>query len=474
MRFGKKKTLKMAVPALAAAALATWTGVPSAHAGFVVSWYGNGPVETIDTGNGVLYQDYVLQAYNDNAASTPSSPTGTTFYGADVIIQSSAPLGIDVEANTVAGSPVTNPSNTYTVNIDGSMNDTNPNLNSKNATGPSTFGDATAGTFVGIGNGAFDPTFVSSQGESGTPVTTQLGTQKVYINSQVPSKSVANAATAVYSGALSAIDPQFENSGSVDGSINNIGTKSKPNFVYTSNDVSNGNITALEVDTADTLGNGKGNPLDTNPNAPIPFLNLVVPVGTTGTVSGLLGGETGLNVPFSINFPVAATSGSVSLSLTNAAPSGSNQIASITMSGHNGSYVPQSVAVTGAAQTKGYLEVSGFTAGDAEIYALTATPGSGETLAALIAELNTAVAASDAGAQAVAVTPSIAHLFPTADIEVDIPGGDGANPAFLAYDLTGDTSGPTISAIGVVPEPTSIGFLVVGGLGLLARRRRAM
>jgi hypothetical protein len=439
MRIVTKK-FKHAGPALAVAALGVCVGVPAAHAGFNVTVLG----PYTDTAN-PTYQIYVATALDNGALTTPSNNTGSLLTALDVVVTTngSVDLGMDVEQH---------PTGTYRADVDGQDNSS-----------PS-FGTSSGGTFIGIGqdnlsaaagganqpDAGFDPTMTTSSW------TTVGGTQDTYVNAQV---GAAAPVAAKISGNLTAtgLDPAFKNGTTVNQSA-----------------INNGSVTALEVVENGNAGNGA---VEADQFA-VPFANVVVPKGTTGTISGLLGGDVGLNAPFSVSFGTTVTSVQTTLSLTSAAPSSSNEIGTgITMSGHNGSYVPQSVSVSGAAQTKGYLEVSGFTATDPEIYALTATPGTangGETLAALIAELNTDVALADAGATAVAITPTIAHLFPTADIEVDIPGGDGSNPAFLAYDLTEDTTGPSITAIGVVPEPTSIGFLVLGGIGLLARRRRAM
>jgi len=439
MRIVTKKTLKTAGPALAAAVFSTLLSGPMAHAGFTVTILG----PYTDTENSAD-QVYVATALNTGAA-TSSNVTGSDLAALDVTITTSVAMGIDVEQ---AGS---GNFATYTANVDGTTN----NASGPDAGSKPVFGDGAGGTFIGVGedlfasnphapSAAFDPTFNNSA------YLTVGGTQDVYTNSNV---GAASPTTSNYTGQkLSTFDPAFQ-----------------PVNPGTTN---NGDVTALEV--VDSASSGSGVVLASQ--FAVPFANIVVPKGATGTVSGLIGGDVGLNVPFSVTFGTPVSTGGPTLSLTSSAPTGSTEIGSgITISGQHGSYVPTPVLVPSAAQTNGYLEVSGFTPStDPEVYALTATPGTGENLSALIAELNTAVSSADTGAQAVAITPTIANLFPTADIEVDIPGADGSNPAFLAYNLTGDSTGPKITAIGVVPEPTGIGFLVVGGLGLLARRRRAM
>ena len=54
---------------------------------------------------------------------------------------------------------------------------------------------------------------------------------------------------------------------------------------------------------------------------------------------------------------------------------------------------------------------------------------------------------------------------------------DNSNPLFLGVDFSGyggNTDGVTglqVSDIGVVPEPTSLGVIALGAMGMLGRRR---
>jgi len=458
MRIAMKKG-KSAGPALLAAALSAWLATPAAHAGFNIQVLGpyTDPENSAD-------QIYVATAQNEGTGGSFAAQTGVGVNTGSLLD------ALDVEVTTNTNNLVVDvegtagrSSTTYTANIDGTTKD------AADGNQYPVFGDGNGGTYIGIGgeasipgSGELTPTsaFVNTpySVSQSTYWSTLGGTTKVYFNANAsnPLNPVASPSTALYAGQPSStLDPALQ----------------KPAGTVTTGASANNSLTALEVVEVASQGSLSGN-VQANQFA-IPFANIVVPKGTSGTVQGELGGDQPGDVPFDLSFG-SAPPPSVTLSLTGSAPSGSNQIGAITISGHNGSYVPISVSVSGAAQSNGYLSVSGFTSGDEEIYALTATPGSGETLAALIAELNTAASTADAGAQAVAITPTIAHLFPTADIEVDIPGADGSNPAVLAYNLTGDSTGPSITAIGVVPEPTSIGFLVLSSVGLMIRRRRAM
>lgn len=439
MRSTSKKKMQVA-SALVAAAFGGWLAVPAAHAGFNIAVVG----PFVDTENSAD-QIYVATAVNEGTGGAFTESTGNSgsfLDGLQVVVSTSAAPAIDL----------TGSSSKYTANVDGSVSVSG---------GPDTgnqpiFGDGTGGTFIGVGNEntaagsdqAPDEAFNEATTASATNNwVTSLGTTGVYLNSNVNGATPNNA-----SGKASTLDPAFQNPLTLGVSTNNT-------------------ISALEVDEVATpgTGSGEGNVLDTQA---VPFANIVVANGTTGSVSGVLGGDLGKPVIFSVNFGAASTVTAVTtLSVTNSAPSTGTLIGTIAMSGHNGSYVPMSIAVTGAAQTDGYLQVGGFTAGDEEIYALTVTGATSAT----IGDLNAALSAADPGAQAIAITPTIANLFPGATIELDVPGTGLANPDFLAYDLAGSgETGLAITNIGVVPEPTGIGFLILGGLGLVARRRRAI
>jgi len=442
MRSSSKKKMQIAGPALVAAAFGGWLAVPAVHAGFNVNV--SGPI-TVGSN-----QEYVLSAVNEGNGGTfpgtglpgtfPAGNTGSELTGVDatIIVNGGKDLVfdlVDVDGDGVPDADITGqaPHGVYTYNYSTHSGTTvTPPTPSFGAS----LGSGKAYTFVGIGSSTY-----TSGPPFGTSETTNTQATGVYINSNISTHPGGpTGPQAVY----------FSKQGTVD-----------PNFT-------NGTVSSFELLTALTAGAPTA-----TAGLGIPFANIVVPAGASGTVYGSLGGDAGLAADYNVTFgTTVVTSTNTTLSLTTAASF--TNIGTVSISGHNGSYVPQTIS-TGANTIKGSLEVTGFTSGDEEVYALTAAPGTGETLAALIAELNTDVSGTNAGATAEAITPTIANLFPSADIEVDIPNaGTGSTPAFLNYDLSEDSTGPTISAIGVVPEPTGIGFLVVSGLGLLARRRRAM
>jgi hypothetical protein len=422
--------MQIAVPALVAAAFGGWLAVPAAHAGFNVNV--SAPI-TVGAD-----QEYVLSAVNEGASGTfpgtgipgtfPATNTGSDLSGVDatIIVNGGTDLVIQLADDDGDGIP--------DANVDGE----NPDDGSVQPGFGATAASGQAFTFIGVGS----KTYVSGA-TSSFPLSKSTATG-VYINGNVagpPPLGTAGTAAIYQTTETSAatIDQNF----------------------------TNGTVNALEVTASLTASFPKA-----TTGLGVPFANIVVPAGATGTVYGSLGGDQGLASDYSVTFGAGVTVAPVTtLSVTNTAPSSGTMIGTIAMSGHNGSYVPMSIAVTGAAQTDGYLQVNGFTSGDEEIYALTVTGSTAST----ITDLNLALKTADPLAQAIAITPTIAGLFPGATIELDIPGSEGSNPAFLAYDLAGPgEAGLAITNIGVVPEPTGIGFLILGGLGLVARRRRAI
>jgi len=225
----------------------------------------------------------------------------------------------------------------------------------------------------------------------------------------------------------------------------------------------NGTVHSLEVASAVTTS-----PPLASASA-VPFANIVVPVGTSGTISGSLGGDQGSVEAFSINFGPILTTASVKAQLATTALAGTtaNAASPITITGSNGSYKAVTVSASGS---NGNLTVNGFTPGDTEIYGLDVATTS-VSLLQVIADLNTAILASG-GAAGTAGVPagSAAGILTAAGDNVEITFPAGTTPSVFSYDLSADSA--TVSSITVVPEPTGLGALVLGAVGLISRRKR--
>jgi hypothetical protein len=288
----------------------------------------------------------------------------------------------------------------------------------------------------------------------------------VFINAQTTEYTPFNDVKGKTSGAVGVIDPQFITPVDHPGTSSTVGT------------VDNGTIHSLQVESLANDGPGGVEILD-NFAGGLPFANVVVPFGTTFTIHGGVGGDIGSTYFFGqvLTAGTVQSVSSLSISLTGTVPSSSNLIAALTIHGANGLYNPVTTPVTGAGQTKGYTTVTGFSPNnDAEIYGLDAT---GETsLTTLIADLQTALNTADPGATAEAPTGSAAGILTAAgdNVELVFPNTTtpSTSPAVLAFDLSNYTANGTvtITSITVIPEPTSLGMLVLGGAGLLSRKRR--
>jgi hypothetical protein len=214
------------------------------------------------------------------------------------------------------------------------------------------------------------------------------------------------------------------------------------------------------------------------------FVNIVVPIGDLFTVSGSVGGPKVGGGSFSTNFSTgnAAVGGSNPIVvLASSAPGnvGSqlggtyNPATSPTLTvTHTGpsDYIPG--LITGLSTQVGNTPLAGFQGTDVEKFLIKLSSASAD--AALVADINaggnTTVVASLASNDA-----SLASLDGiTWDIELTSTGTGPENGDF-GFNFSGDTNANGINVVDVaaVPEPATAGLLLVGGLGLLARRRRS-
>jgi len=431
MRYASKRNSRFVLPALAAAGLGAMLGVPAAHGDFIITvTQVAGPISAAGSPTvGAGETDFVLSALNNGL-----NGTGTNLLSVDATIRTSNPMVIDL-ANDIDGD-----GSTGDANIDGFPAQNLAQGNGPNSPIPSfgsipynskigTTGNPFAGTFVGIGK---------VQTGSNAPKSLAFADSSISIVGVQVGAAIGTSTQTDYLTGAGTVDPNF----------------------------TNGTVTALRVVGAFASASFKGPAANVNA---VPFANIVVPNGTTGTVSGALSGDIGAIQPFSINLGSTVTPGPF-MQLATTAIAGTSAIGSITLSGSHGSYVAQTVAVTGAAQVTGALNVAGFTPGDTEIYGLAVST---TNLTSLISALNAAVGSADTGATATLVPSALSSVLAGDQIAVTIPG-TSFSPNIFSYDLTNNTGGSSITSITVVPEPTGIGALVFGGLGLLSRRKRRM
>jgi hypothetical protein len=445
MRSKTNKNLRAVLPAVAAAGLSAWLGAPAAHASFNLAWTSAGLT------NGGADTVWVLTAQNDGLSGPQQQPqgftTGTGIVAMDLILSTpgsgtSGALVMDVVTKSGKGA-----STTY--DVDG----LDPNGGYFGGTLPS----EDPGTFISFGSGPY-----TGPGQEFANGTTPInGGAAVYVNSQ----TYANFTQPAVGGGITSAQGTAANYSTTQGTIDP---------AFTSNTVHSLEL-ILQATVTDTLAT--------------PIANLVIPTGTVGTAIALLTptANPSNTETYTISTVPPILTSTLAISLTSA--SGNTPAAApITLTGSNGGYQPVEIAVASGAQTTGELTVTNFNpASDQEIYVLEAnsdgTPLTSAQLTQIITDLQGALALGGPADGSVglysSLPASIQALFHgTYNLELTFPTGNsptlGTNPDVLAYDFSGYTTIPnvTISAIGVVPEPTGVGVLVLGGIGLMARRRR--
>jgi hypothetical protein len=220
------------------------------------------------------------------------------------------------------------------------------------------------------------------------------------------------------------------------------------------------------------------------------FVNVVVPHGDKFTVTGSVGGPAVGGGTFQTNFSTTnGTSGGgnvlpvVVLSATSPSGVGSQLVGTYTPStsptltvvnnGAPGEYFPGFIHSLTGTPNAGLTAITGFTGGDVEKFLLKLSSSADDT--ALVADINANNANTTLTASLASTDSSLANLGGTAwDIELTEKSGAPAN-GFFGFNLAGDTNAPgiTVTDVAAVPEPATVGLLLVGGLGLLARRRRS-
>jgi hypothetical protein len=451
-----KKNLKTGLPMLAAAAATAWIGVPAAHADFEVSFRttstgtgatGGGATSTVTpflsnatitnaaTGHTEAVNVYVIQAFNDG-----NNGTGSTLAVFDAAVSTpgtgtTGALYIDISADTNGDGAVD--ADVYGLPDSG---------NGPNGSTPTPSYGTTQGTFFAVA-GAAGYTAASAK-KATVPNGSNYFSSSPFVNDQV----------------VAPLGSDLGNPAVVASTTNPTTGSTIAPFVDAN--FLNETVHAMEISAAFASSNTPANV------SPVQFLNLVVPVGTTLTVNGIVGGETGNNTAFSFtNGTVTATGATVSLTNANAPVYASNSFTATIVGHAPGQYTEQDIAVPAGDQITGSLVIGGFTQGDNELYALEVlVNGAAPTTAQLnsiAGELNTSLGAAGTASLS-SPSPSFSSLY-NLFITFTAPSAD---PAFNYNFSTSGTAGITIPEIGVVPEPTGVGVLVLGCMGLLARRRR--
>jgi len=434
MRSSTKRKIQLAIPAIAAAGFASLiTG--SAHGSFLVS-FTNGLLPAATVGGDDIY---VLQEQNLNTVGT--QVTGTGMAAVDVTIDTPGSFSSTTGAMIIQSNADIDGDGLNDYNVLGAVDQNGV------ATQPS-FGTAVS-TFIGYNTTSTTIKHVTA----GLAPLANSDLLAVYVNSQTYTHNTGLVSGSAQS--LSGNPAVFETNEDGSGNPNTL----DPAFIA-------GTIHSLEI-TYDTAINSDSANHD--------IANIVVPHGTPVSAVVQIGSTlsgTNSEVYTVMAGVTVTTSPSLTLSLTSTPQFPVAATVSVSGSQAQG-YTPAFTTIPTAEAVTGSLVVNGFLPGDQEIYALdvlaNGTQASGAALAAIIAELQ--AVASPAGTLVQAITdPRIQGLFPNANVEVV-----GTDPMDLNYDLSEDlVNNPSIASIGVVPEPTGVGLLIVGGLGLLARRRRSM
>jgi len=124
---------------------------------------------------------------------------------------------------------------------------------------------------------------------------------------------------------------------------------------------------------------------------------------------------------------------------------------------------------------------AGFSAGstiDMLLKFSTASGGDPATNASVLSDIENYINGNDsAGITVSAVPAGVASAFPGTTYDLMLSATAGANDPFADFDFASFSDSSlasgslTVSDIGVVPEPASLGLLVLGGVGLIGRRR---
>jgi len=202
------------------------------------------------------------------------------------------------------------------------------------------------------------------------------------------------------------------------------------------------------------------------------YANVLVPTADMVRVVVSAAGTTGnfYTATFTLGTSVGPTTTPI-ISLTTSAPAGyGSALAGLTVTGSNGKYMPAIIAAGGQA---GYSQVSGFSPStdSPEIFLLKLSSAADD--ATIIADINTQnnVTGLVASAPAGAFTNMMGIAW---DVELTVTNPGALGNGIIGFNLANAAGiSETVSQVLAVPEPATLGLLALGGIGLLARRRRA-
>jgi hypothetical protein len=501
MAHGVKGKRNRMLSALAAAGIAAIAGAPAALAAATFN------ISTMEAQSDVLYGGNYWDVWVVAATRTDVSGPNAGIDGVDVTIETTAPMGIDVEK--IGGSGV---NTTYDVNVDGG---TPLNIGAdavlNGGPAPPAFGDVVGGTFVGVGQGPYLCDFANN------PEVTQAGASLpgIGVNGQVfANANVETSTTDTYLDAF--LPPHFAGQKGSTLSANWVNTGDAVNAGYVkgteqvTNALVNGNIQSLQVIA--TMPD-PGIEAD-GPNGPIPIANIVVPTGAGFTASGTItpsGG--GAPVAFAANHKSPFTSAeypAVIFAVSDPYPG----IPFFSGNGNppNEGYidVPSGLDYLNNMYGGAFGGATGFLPMEAPTHGIVAiaihvTDSAGPShslstlgdpsLGGIVSDLNKLdinayafndappqyagyVATLSAGEAARGGQPFDILIDPSSDPSNDFLNFNGYYMPLWLFDFSGEIgmqdniTSLQITDIGAIPEPSSAFIVLLGGTTVLCRRRR--
>jgi len=469
----KKNKTSLALSAVAAAGLSAWAGAPAAQGALVVT--------PIDIGNftigGTTFTTYVFTAAG-------SGSTGTLLEAGQINIDTpqSSPGAIATDTEDVNGK--TGGAARYAVDLDGAAQPTDTGVPSNQGSTASAdecqavFGDPGAGTFGGVGFNDDDGESVaaafSASDITDNPFVTEGpgSTAFVYTNGQTTTYLASGNVASTWGGngasvKTSSIDPNLLKSATVGQVV------APPTLYSLQTDFSAYDGTTTHYQPANAAN-------------PDPFYQVVVTQGSAFTLTGTLAFNLGASEFVTVIGGGGSPTAAPIITLTNTAPT-TTLGASFNMSPgtQSGGYSLKTSAIASGAITAGYTDTTGFNpATSVEVYGLliksNGTTATGSTLSTIVASLEASLQSQDANWNAYTLPSgpssgpgaSAVGILEAAGDNAELVFPDVTDDAYLSWSLSSLTGPVTITQVSVVPEPTGIAALALGGIGLLSRKRR--